>query len=201
MTPDDWRPLFDGLLESVWLVDPVTLRILTVNHAASQLLGMDCAHLVNKPVIELTATPEDQFFWEDVAAGLSSGIHSETLLRGADGVAVPVERRVTRAWLSGNHAVYVVGLRDLRQQRRTDDELERLLTELRATLESTADGIDDDTGPGAGAGYPTPIQPGTTQRASFFLPGHHTKHARAGPTSIGRQSVRIQPGCCFHYRT
>jgi diguanylate cyclase (GGDEF)-like protein len=141
MKPDDWRPLLDGLLESVWLVDPVTLRILAVNNATSQLLGMDCAHLVNKPVIELTATPEDQFFWEDVAAGLSSGIHSETLLRGADGVAVPVERRVTRAWLSGDHAVYVVGLRDLRQQRRTDDELERLLTELRATLESTADGI------------------------------------------------------------
>ncbi|MDP1998311.1 MAG: PAS domain-containing protein, partial [Rhodoferax sp.] len=141
MTPEDCRPLIDGLLESVWLVDPVTLRILTVNNAAAQLLGMDTAHLVNKPVIELTATPEDQFFWEDVAAGLSNGIHSETLLRGADGVAVPVERRVTRAWLKEGHAVYVVGLRDLRQQRTTDDELERLLAELRATLESTADGI------------------------------------------------------------
>jgi len=136
-----WRPLIDGLLESVWLVDPVTLRILTVNHAASQLLGIDSAHLVNKPVIELTATPEDQFFWEDVAAGLSNGIHSETLLRGAEGVAVPVERRVTQAWLTADHLVYVVGMRDLRQQRKTDDELERLLTELRATLESTGDGI------------------------------------------------------------
>ena len=141
MTPDHWNSLIDGLLESVWLVDPVTLRILTVNHAASQLLGMDSDHLVNRPVIELTVTPEDQFFWEDVAAGLSDGIHSETLLRGTDGVAIPVERRVTRAWLTPEQPVYVVCMRDLRQQRRTDDELERLLAELRATLESTADGI------------------------------------------------------------
>ncbi len=89
MTPGDWQPIIEGLLESVWLVDPVTLRILGVNTAAGQLIGLDPADLVDKPVIELTATPEDQFFWEDVAAGLSSGIHSETLLRGADGIAVP----------------------------------------------------------------------------------------------------------------
>ena len=119
MTPGDWQPIIEGLLESVWLVDPVTLRILGVNTAAGQLIGLDPADLVDKPVIELTATPEDQFFWEDVAAGLSSGIHSETLLRGADGIAVPVERRVTRVWLTVNQPVFVVGMRDLRQQRRT----------------------------------------------------------------------------------
>jgi diguanylate cyclase (GGDEF)-like protein/PAS domain S-box-containing protein len=141
MRPDDWRPVLDSLLESVWLVDAVTLRIVSANVAASQLLGIHPADLVGMPVIELTATPEDQFFWEDVAAGLSNSIHSETLLRGADGTAVPVERRVSRARLTADHPVYVVALRDLRQQRRADDELERLLTELRATLESTADGI------------------------------------------------------------
>ena len=133
--------LIDGLLEAVWLVDPVTLRILCVNQAACDLLGLVQADLVGKPAIELTVTPEDQFFWEDIAAGLTHGIHSETLLRGADGMAVPVERRVSRVWPQVDCAVYVVGIRDLRQQRRTEDELELLVAELRATLESTADGI------------------------------------------------------------
>ena len=141
MTTAYWSPFIDSLLESVWLVDPVTLRILTVNNAACHLLGIDSGRLVNKPVIELTVTPEDQFFWEDVAAGLSDGIYSETLLRGTDGVAVPVERRVTRVWLTTEQPVFVVCMRDLRQQRSTDAELERLLAELRATLESTSDGI------------------------------------------------------------
>ncbi|HEY8908133.1 MAG TPA: PAS domain-containing protein, partial [Rhodoferax sp.] len=131
-----WRPLIEGLLESVWLVNPVDLRILAVNQAACDLLGLQRQDMVGKPAIELTATPEDQFFWEDVAAGLSDSIHSETLLRGADGVAVAVERRVSLVWPEADRPVYLVGMRDLRQQRSTENELEKLLAELRATLES-----------------------------------------------------------------
>ena len=141
MKPAAWGLLIEGLIEAVWLVDPVSLRILAVNRAAADLLGLEVEDLVGKPAIELTVTPEDQFFWEDIAAGLVDGIHSETLLRGADGMAVPVERRVSRVWPETGRAVYVVGIRDLRQQRRTEDELESLVAELRATLESTADGI------------------------------------------------------------
>lgn len=141
MTRIVWRPLIEGLLESVWLVNPVDLRILAVNQAACDLLGLQRQDIVGKPVIELTATPEDQFFWEDVAAGLTESIHSETLLRGADGVTVAVERRVSLVWPEADRSVYLVGLRDLRQQRSTEDELEKLVAELRATLESTADGI------------------------------------------------------------
>lgn len=141
MNPAAWGLLIEGLIEAVWLVDPVSLRILAANRAAADLLGLEAEDLVGKPAIELTVTPEDQFFWEDIAAGLVDGIHSETLLRGADGMAVPVERRVSRVWPETGRAVYVVGIRDLRQQRRTEDELESLVAELRATLESTADGI------------------------------------------------------------
>ena len=141
MKPSPLGPLIEGLLEAVRLVDPLNLRILEVNGAACRLLGLAADDLVGKPVVELVATPEDQFFWEDIAAGLIDGIHSETLLRAADGLAVPVERRVCRVLPDGACAVYVVGMRDLRQQRRTEDDLEQLLAELRATLESTADGI------------------------------------------------------------
>ena len=136
-----WKPLIEGLLESVWLVDPVDLRILAVNQAGCDLLGLSRDEMLGKPVIELAASPEDQFFWEDVAQGLVDSIHSETLLRGSDGLAVAVERRVSLVWPDADRSVFLVGLRDLRQQRHTENELEKRVAELRATLESTADAI------------------------------------------------------------
>jgi diguanylate cyclase (GGDEF)-like protein/PAS domain S-box-containing protein len=136
-----WGPLMEGLLEGAWVVDPLSLRILAVNSAAAKLVGLTPGEMVGKPAIEMAATPEDQYFWEDVAAGLVQSIHSETLLRSADGMAIPVERRVSRIWIDGTNPVYLVGLRDLRHQRRSEDELEKLVAEFRATLESTADGV------------------------------------------------------------
>jgi diguanylate cyclase (GGDEF)-like protein/PAS domain S-box-containing protein len=141
MTVLAWASLLEGMLEAVWLVDPKSLRILAVNQTAASLVGLPAASLVGLPAIDLAATPEDMFFWEDVAAGLAHSIHSNTLLRSADGDAIPVERKVSRVWMQDDAPVYAVGLRDLRPQKHAEDELERRLAELRATLESTGDGI------------------------------------------------------------
>jgi diguanylate cyclase (GGDEF)-like protein/PAS domain S-box-containing protein len=131
----------EGLLEAVWLVDAKSLRIVAVNSQGAALVGIEPALLVGRPVIELTATPEDLYFWEDVAAGLTHSIHSNTLVRCADGVALPVERKVSRNWLSPTEPIYLVGMHDLSGQRRAEEDLELRLSELRATLESTGDGI------------------------------------------------------------
>ncbi|MDI6749771.1 MAG: EAL domain-containing protein [Rhodocyclaceae bacterium] len=136
-----WQPLIEGMLEAVWIVDALELRVLAVNRAASEMLGIPAANLVGKPVVELAATPEDVYFWEDVAAGLTDQIHSETLVRRADGTTLPVERRVSRIVLSDAASIFLVGIRDQSEERRIEDELEKLVAELRATLESTADGI------------------------------------------------------------
>lgn len=141
MTCSVWQPLLDGMLEAVWLVDPIELRIQAVNRAAETLLGAEPGAFVGLPVIDLSATPEDMFFWEDVAAGLSGQIFSETLLRRQDGTTVQVERRVSLIRTSQDTAVYVVAARDQSAQRQVENELEKLVAELRATLESTADGI------------------------------------------------------------
>ncbi len=141
MTAAHIAALIESLVEAVWLVDAVTLRIAQVNQAAVELVGVPRENMIDKAAIELTATPEDLYFWEDVAAGLSEKIHSETLLRSADGVSIPVERKVSRIWIDAATPMFMVCLRDLRQQRRTEVELESLIAELRATLESTADGI------------------------------------------------------------
>ncbi len=141
MKPIDWTPLIEGMLEAVWVVDPVSLRLIAVNQAACRLQGLTREDMVDRPVIEMTASPEDMFFWEDVAAGHSDHIQSETLLRRADGTAVQVERRVSRIRASESLRYFVVGILDHSEQRRVEGELEKLVAELRATLESTADGI------------------------------------------------------------
>ncbi len=141
MTPQFTGSLIEALIEAVWLVEPVSLRIVSVNQAAIDLAGLQREDLVGRVAIELMATPEDHYFWEDVAAGLSHTIHSETLMRTGDGVAIPVDRKVSRIWVDGTTPLFLVCLQDLRQQRRTEAELEQRVAELRATLESTADGI------------------------------------------------------------
>jgi diguanylate cyclase (GGDEF)-like protein/PAS domain S-box-containing protein len=141
MTFARYAALLDAMIEAVCLVDATTLRITAVNHGLVELVGIECADFVGKPVVELTAAPEDLYFWEDVAAGLADSILSESLLRSVDGVAIPIERKVSRVWLSPDEPVYLVGMRDLRQQRQTEEQLENRMAELRATLESTGDGI------------------------------------------------------------
>lgn len=141
MKGNSWQPLLDSMLEAVWLVDPIELHILAVNRAAETLLGAEAREFIGQPVIDLSATPEDQYFWEEVAAGLPGQIFSETLLRRRDGQTVQVERRVSLVMTGRDSAVYVVAARDQSAQRQVENELEKLIAELRATLESSADGI------------------------------------------------------------
>ena len=135
-----WLTFIEGMLDAVWLVDPIDLRIIAANRPAAALIGVEQDWLVGKPVIDLACTPEDMFFWEDVAIGLSSEIHSETLLNHQDGSVLNVERRVTMI-RSEESVLYIVAIRDVTEQRHTENELERLIAELRATLESSADGL------------------------------------------------------------
>lgn len=135
-----WLTFIEGMLDAVWLVEPIGLCIVAANQPAAKLIGVTPDWLVGKPVVELACTPEDMFFWEDVAMGLSNEIQSETLLNHQDGSVLKIERRVSMV-RSDNTVLYVVAIRDVTQQRNNENELERLIAELRATLESSADGL------------------------------------------------------------
>lgn len=141
MKTAQWLALIEGMLEAVLLIDPLQLRVMAANRAAHELMKMPPGSLSGMPVVELAAAPEDLFFWEDVAAGLSDNIFSETLLQLSDGSTVQVERRVSLIRLGTDTSLYVMAIRDHSDQRRVENELEKLIAELRATLESTADGI------------------------------------------------------------
>ncbi len=132
-----WATLIEGLFDAVWLVDAQDLKIVAANAAAGTLFGTDAPSLCGRTAPDLGASAEDIVFWDEVAAGVCDAIHSDTIIRRIDGAIVPVTRRVSP--LAGG--VLVVTLRDLSAQRAAADELETRLAELRATFESSADGL------------------------------------------------------------
>lgn len=141
MTQAPWRSLIEGMLEGIWLLDPVSLRVVGCNTAGARLVGLQEADMVGRAVVEFAATPEDVYFWEEMAQGLAQTLSSESLVRHSDGTPVQVQRRVSMVQPGGGQTLVLVALVDLTQRRAMQTELERRLAELRATLESTADGV------------------------------------------------------------
>ena len=141
----DMSPLIDGLLDAAWLVEPQSLRVLAANALAATLLGIDVPALCRTDALALAATPEDVAFWEAARSGVMDAADVQTVLARADGKLMPVLRRVTRinpgAPADSRHGVYLVVMRDRTPELRAQAELEERLSELRATLDSTTDGI------------------------------------------------------------
>ncbi|HEX2011647.1 MAG TPA: EAL domain-containing protein [Roseateles sp.] len=136
-----YQALLDGLQEAVWLVDARTLAVLAVNDAATQLLGLAPQQLVGAGMESLACTAEDALFWAEAGAGSRAGLHSDTMMRRADGQMLWVARRIVHVAQADGDGVWLVSMRDQSSQRQHDEERETLLAELKATLESTADGI------------------------------------------------------------
>ena len=132
--------LIEGMLDAVWLVDPVSFHVVAANAAAGAMLGGDPRDLLGRDVLTFAATPEDLYFWEEAALDAAPQIESHSCVRRFDGAIVPVLRRASRIELAGE-PVYLVVLHDRSEACRVERELEDRLAELAATLESTADGI------------------------------------------------------------
>ncbi|GDY37849.1 MULTISPECIES: bifunctional diguanylate cyclase/phosphodiesterase [unclassified Acidovorax] len=142
MTDSQSHGWLDGLQEAVWLVDEAHHLILHANAAAERLVGMPVADMVGKPVLGLAATPQDQAFWAEPPEVIAAGIHSYTSLVRANGLLVPVDRHVTRVpWGQDGRTAFMLTMLDRSAQEATEHELETLLSELRATLDSAADGM------------------------------------------------------------
>ncbi len=142
-TPIDpaWRAAFDELQEAVWVVDATARRIVFANPSAAKLLGVPREQLLGAEVERFAATPQDHLFWSDTRQVVADGIESMTVVLRGDGELVPVMRRVTPLALAPGLGAMLVTMTDQSQRQRSERELERLLTELRATLDSVADGI------------------------------------------------------------
>lgn len=131
----------DGLLEAVCVVDGQSLLVIDANPSACQLLGQSREVLRGLPVTQLLTSPEDAVFWLEVQHGTCEPLHSDTLVACAGGDYRRIERRVHRLALADGRCVFVLGMLDRSAQHAAEERLEKLLSELRATIESTADGI------------------------------------------------------------
>ena len=136
-----WRAAFDDLQEAVWVVEAATQKILFANLSAARMADLPRSAFVDMPVLQLAATPEDQVFWSDTPDVLAQGIHSFSSVLRTDGVLVPVDRRVTPFALLETGVALLVTLLDCSNQQNTEKALESLLSQLRATLDSAADGM------------------------------------------------------------
>ena len=137
-----WRSLFEGLPEAIWLVDAQSLDVVLCNPAAVALAGRPAEAMEGQPVYALAATPEDVAFWMQDLPALRAGIHSHSSMLRGDGRLVPVDRRVAAIDAIGPDGagtpLLVLGMVDRSEQAAIQGELERLLCELRATLDSAA---------------------------------------------------------------
>ncbi|WCM91827.1 EAL domain-containing protein [Acidovorax sp. NCPPB 2350] len=136
-----WGAVFEGLREAVWLVDARSLNVVFCNRAAAVLADRPAGAMEGMPVHALACTPEDLAFWSQDTPALLAGIHSHSSLLRGDGRLVPVDRRVTAVRTPSGDPVLMLGMLDRSEQASTQRELEVLLSELRATLDSAADGM------------------------------------------------------------
>ena len=105
-------PLIDGLQEAVWLVDARTHCVVAVNAASQQLLGMASKDLVGASVESLASTPEDALFWMDAAVGRRESLHTDTMMRHADGRMLWVSRRISHVAQPQGDGLWLVAMRD-----------------------------------------------------------------------------------------
>ncbi|MBC7858807.1 MAG: PAS domain S-box protein [Burkholderiaceae bacterium] len=123
------------------LVEPTQLRIVMANRSVEQALGYTGAELLAMTVTDIESSLQDVFYWEDVRAGQYLDIEGqEGLYHCADTSMLAVAKSIRVVHHEGLPFL-LVQARDVQKERKIEDALEQTLSQLRATLESTGNGI------------------------------------------------------------
>ncbi len=130
--------MLDGLQEAVWLLDAQTLRVVHANAASMQLTGYTPEQAQEQYVDVLCASLVQKAFWQD-ASNWVGGAKFLTEICTANGSLTAVEMGV--GFIALNPRWLMLTMLDRSEQLRHESELDMLLAELRATLESAADGM------------------------------------------------------------
>jgi len=135
-----WCQAFDWMTESVWLIEPHALTVSYANPAAQRLIGRPMAQLLGCHVHDFAAAPQDMYRWSNFSE-MELGQPTYTQVLHAHGGVIPVEQRIHLVKDAGGASWVVWTLLDRSEQEGNERELESLLGELRATLDSAADGM------------------------------------------------------------
>jgi two-component system NtrC family sensor kinase len=123
------------------LVEPTQLRIVLANRCVEQVLGYSAEELLGMTVTDIESSLQDVFYWDDVRNGQYLKIEDqEGLYHCADASLLTVTKSIRVVHHEGM-PLLLVQARDIQNERKIEDVLEQTLSQLRATLESTGNGI------------------------------------------------------------
>ena len=133
--------MLDHCAQMLLLVDPSTLQIVKANAPVASTLGYTQEQLHGMPITEVESALQDVFYWEDVRAGRQEDVQSqEGEYRCANGELLAVTKSIRRLQHAGAVLMLVQAV-VARDERQAQDALAHTLSQLRATLESTGNGI------------------------------------------------------------
>jgi len=133
--------MVDNSPHMMLLVEPVDLRIVAANRVTAQTLGYPADALLAMTITDIESSLQDVFYWEDVRSGQYLDIEGqEGFYHCADASMLTVMKSVRVVDHEGVRLL-LVQARDIENERKVEDALEQTLSQLRATLESTGNGI------------------------------------------------------------
>jgi two-component system NtrC family sensor kinase len=135
------RLMLDNSPEMALLVDPATLQIMMANASVVKTLGYSLAQLQGLAITEIESALQDVFYWDDVRTGQYLEVQSqEGQYRCAQGELLTVSKSIRLLDHEGAPLLLVQAVQT-RNERKAEDALAQTLSQLRATLESTGNGI------------------------------------------------------------
>ena len=135
------RLMLDHSPHIMLLVEPQQLRIVGANRAAQQALGYADGALLAMKITDIESSLQDVFYWEDVSNGQYLAVEAQQgQYQCADDTMLTVMKSI-RILAHDGATLLLVQAIDVRDEREVEDVLAQTLSQLRATLESTGNGI------------------------------------------------------------
>jgi PAS domain S-box-containing protein len=135
------RLMLDHSAELAMLVDPLTLAVVHANASAARALGYHVASLIGMPITEIESALQDVFYWEDVRSGNCQPIETQAgIFRTANQELLAVTKSARPVVHEGQSFILIQAM-PTDQEERAENILAKTLSQLRATLESTSNGI------------------------------------------------------------
>jgi signal transduction histidine kinase len=135
------RLMLDNSPGMLLLVNPASLEIVMASAPVASTLGYAPEQLQGLAITEIESALQDVFYWEDVRNGEYLEIQSqEGQYRCADGELLTVSKSIRLLEHEGAPLLLVQAV-PTRNERQAQDALALTLSQLRATLESTGNGI------------------------------------------------------------
>jgi len=135
------RLMLDNSPEMLILVNPVDLNILMANAPVLETLGYTLEEIQGLTITEIESALQDVFYWEEVRGGQYLEVQTqEGLYRCVNADLLTVSKSIRILHHEGVPLLLVQAVQT-KDERKAQDALAHTLSQLRATLESTGNGI------------------------------------------------------------